>query len=293
MMLKSTVTFSLLRSYPTKQEMLIDLFALSKSQIKKMGLSKKYLISQANIREVVSIELRIVNHKKINPTYLGTRKIKLLEQTQNFIVLSKPSQIHSHPLSYDDSYNILSGMYELGLGKYLKVNSSEYDRGLLYRLDYETSGLILYAKKDELYITLRENFNSVVEKKEYLAVVKSGIQSKSYTHFIKPSGPKGHKMKEDESGDKVDIDVFVLEESEKFSLIKVSLKQGRRHQIRVQLALTGFPIVGDELYGGEHFDRLMLHCYRYQLKINQTIEEYQDDNFDKLDFFFADFNKLT
>lgn len=50
------------------------------------------------------------------------------------------------------------------------------------------------------------------------------------------------------------------------SLLQVSLKTGLRHQIRVQLAHLGYPLIGDELYGGESSSRLHLHAYRYQFQ---------------------------
>jgi 23S rRNA pseudouridine1911/1915/1917 synthase len=72
------------------------------------------------------------------------------------------------------------------------------------------------------------------------------------------------------------------------SLVEVKLKQGHRHQIRVQLQAMGFPIVGDPLYGDRDYPRMLLHCYQY-------IFDFEDHKYDLasvpefLRDFFADF----
>ena len=65
------------------------------------------------------------------------------------------------------------------------------------------------------------------------------------------------------------------------SLVLVNLQSGLRHQIRAQLAALGFPILGDELYGGSRAERLFLHAWRYEWS---EIEE--DNSADLFDGFF-------
>ena len=63
------------------------------------------------------------------------------------------------------------------------------------------------------------------------------------------------------------------------SLVKIKLKEGKRHQIRVQLMALGHPILGDKLYGEEHPLRMFLHCFEYQLEYEGKTLTFRDKNF--------------
>ena len=176
---------------------------------------------------------------------------------------------------------------------FLSVNSKSYDRGLMFRLDFATSGLLILLKLDEDYQDLRTNFHKRVKTKTYLAVVSGEFKVESpLIHLLKSVGPNKSKVVLDDkhSADskfsRLDIAVLEFNEECNLTLLKVGLHQGHRHQIRAQLNIAGFPILGDELYGGAEGPRLFLHCYEYEFEIAGKDYKLKDPNFDLISKFF-------
>lgn len=263
-------SFSVLGSHQSLEDVLRLMFGLSKSYLKK-HLTKNQLQRPIKKGDRIDLPLNLINHGQINPCYQGP-DIEIIYEDDLLLVMSKPEKIHCHPLTYEESNNLLSFIRErLGDG-YLQVNTSHYDRGLLYRLDYETSGLIIYVKNPVLYQDLRDHFHQLVKEKIYLAKVKGKFNKVgAWEHAVSPSLERGHKMKLDPAGELAYLVVSLksYNEEENTSLLEVRLHTGLRHQIRVQLAALGFPIIGDELYGGEKATRLFLHAYRYEIKTKE------------------------
>ena len=158
------------KASPTVQDYLLETLNISKSQIKKQGLSKKFLTKTLKERDVISVSLNLVNHGLINPVYNG-KLPKILFEDENIIALSKPAGVHCHPLTYLEHDNLVSFLQSQGLCEPLKVNTNAFDRGLMYRLDFDTSGLVVFIKKEKLYRKVREDFKEIVDKKIYYAVV--------------------------------------------------------------------------------------------------------------------------
>lgn len=261
----------------TFEDLLISL-GFSKQKIKKIGLSKKERSKLIRNQSEFSIPSDLFNYGIINPTFLGNEKPVILYEKGDILVVHKPSQVHIHPLSYKEHDNLLSFLRETGYYKYLQRFStdSSWDRGLLYRLDFETSGVVLLTSSDDLYERARTD-KSFITKKVYLAVIEGDYQGPQgvVSHYLSTSGKS---IKEDEMGAHCRIEVKILSKSSEQSLLEVTLQEGRRHQIRVQLSLLGYPVWGDSLYGAKkREDGLFgLHCYRYQLEENI---EFSDDNF--------------
>lgn len=291
------ILISLLYDKGSIEHCLMDLFKISKQQLKKFKLNKKFLKSEVKSKQCVELPIDLVNHLLINPSYDG-KNVEVLLDDENFLVLSKPFKVHMHPLSYGESDNLLSFIrnYNASL---LEVNSKKYDRGLIYRLDYETSGIVYYAKSHKLYDNLRSNFHKVMIEKSYFAIVAGEfIQAGEHTHFLKPLGPNGHKMQafNDEQVNSqracLKVDLLEYNKAKDISLVKVFLKTGLRHQIRCQLSFLGHPIVGDELYGTHSNERLFLHAYQYKFKVDKNFYDLTCD-VDKLFKNFFNFDSRT
>ncbi len=240
----------------------------SKQKIKKIGLSKKERARLIRHKSEVTLPDALYNIGIINPSYSAKDSPIILDEKESFMAIHKPSGIHIHPLSYNESDNLLSFLREEGHYSYLQnfSTSSLWDGGLLFRLDFETSGLVLLTSSQEEYNSARNN-QLDIRLKEYLVVVQGCYNGPEgvIEHFLSTSGKKvvEDKLKGSESH----IEVQVLESNEHQSLLRVKLKEGRRHQIRIQLSLIGFPIWGDLLYGASEDSQGLfgLHCYHYQL----------------------------
>ena len=143
--------------------------------------------------------------------------------------------------------------------------------GLVNRLDYGVSGLILLAKTKESAKRLNKLVAQNQIKKEYLAVVHSAPKENEGTFkdilFKDSKSNKSYVVKTLRKGAKeAELDYVLLEtidaQKGKISLVKVQLKTGRTHQIRVQFSSRKMPLVGDGKYGGRDNCDIALYSYR-------------------------------
>ena len=133
------------------------------------------------------------------------------------------------------------------------------ERGLTYlsnahRLDFETSGVILLAKKKEVLVQLADLFGAEKPVKKYVALVQ-GVPAEDVFEIDAKLAPHavrlGYMRVEPKNGKKSLTKFSVMEKFSKWTLIRCEPLTGRTHQIRVHLKHAGVPIVGDELYGGK------------------------------------------
>ncbi len=153
--------------------------------------------------------------------------------------------------------------------------------GIVHRLDKDTSGVIITARNRASEAWLQEQFQTRRVKKEYIAIVcgrPPAARGSIKTQIFRD--PRHRKLFKAESG--VPKGKFAHTEYRciacygPFSLMKLRLKTGRTHQIRVHMKYIGCPILGDPLYGRrgkqELFAgaQLMLHAYRLSLRLPQS-----------------------
>lgn len=293
---KKTIKLCFIEDIPSIKEGILYCTEHTKSSLKKFNLNKNFLNKKILAKDEIELPIEVINHKRIHPTYTG-KTVTILHENEFFIALSKPEKVHCHPLDYSDSNNLLSYLYSTGkYNKELQVNKQDYDRGLLNRLDYETSGIIFYIKHESLLAELRENMESLVKEKVYLAVVDGLCEySGLLTQFLYSSGKKNHYMQISDqpvdNSEKVSCEVEVLSQNKQknLSLLKVSLHQGKRHQIRKQLEGIRHTILGDPLYGLEGAKRMYLHAYEYSIVIDGKDYTVKDENIKSfLEFFDFD-----
>lgn len=254
----------------------------SKNRLKKY-LTKPLLQKIVSEKDVLRLPLDLLNHGEINPVFSGEVSPLILFEDENFLALEKPSFCHNHPLTYDEQDNLLSFLRSLNRYDLLSINKENYDRGLLYRLDYETSGIIVFAKKEEIYQKVRTEFSSLMKTKIYHAMVSQDFDREGeFIHYLSSSGAGGKEVRvvDETKGERAHLKVKKLQYLKEVnrSLIEVELVTGLRHQIRVQLKELGFPLVGDRLYGGENAQRLCLHAQFYTLQWGQKSYEFHGEN---------------
>lgn len=289
--MSNSIKISSLQSYGSLLEALMDITGLSRQQVKKFYTKPSKLNAKVSQGKELTVPLDLINYLRINPEYSGAPISKLFED-ENFLVLEKPAGVHMHPLSYSDTNNLVS--YIIKLNPQLEsVNSKNWDRGFIYRLDQETSGVVYYAKRTDIYNHMREHFKEVAQSKSYLAIVMGKVEAPhklTHTYYQKKGA---NKVEISPAGglQSVSIDVIPLKyDSDKdWSLVRVELNEGKRHQIRSQLAFAGHPIVGDELYGGPAGPRVFLHCEQYILDF-QGKKYQQKSSPDQLLQHFSDSN---
>ncbi len=290
--MKKMVEICFLKEYPSLLEGLLDLERYSKNKIKKY-VPKKKLSQTVESKKEFSISLNLINDGKISAGYQGPQ-INIIQEDNDFLCLSKPARVHCHPLTYLETDNILSALTDMNKTEALKVNYENYDRGLLYRLDYETSGLVILIKNENLFNTLRNDFHTLVKEKYYLAIVRGEVKKKkqSIQNYLAPSEGRGRKMKVVEYSEyraECELEVLDYNSEKDLSLLKVKLLQGHRHQIRTQLSSIGYPILNDPLYSNPAVatsERMYLHCWKYKLEVDGKEREFKDSNLKSFANFF-------
>ncbi|MBP9681125.1 MAG: hypothetical protein KBD76_06945 [Bacteriovorax sp.] len=265
---KNTIDYCLLEPISSVEEFLKTYFQASSSKLKKY-FDKSFLNRSMKARSTLVLPLNFVNDGGVNPNYEGP-VISVIFEDENFLVMDKPANLYVHPLTYEESNNCLSFLRQNFLNS-LRVNENHYDRGLLYRLDFETSGVLVYVKKEELYSDLRKRFQEVAKKKIYHCLVEGQCSlTGTFTHFFSSAEAKGKRVlvfKEEGKGNKGVLSVVPVfyDPKTNSTLLEIELRSGLRHQIRAQLAYLGYPLRGDVFYGGRPAQRLYLHALRYEM----------------------------
>ncbi|PDX56373.1 RluA family pseudouridine synthase [Helicobacter pylori] len=143
------------------------------------------------------------------------------------------------------------------------------DWALLHRLDKETSGVILLVKENsEFHLKAKKAFKDRAVKKEYLAIVQGIIEEEREINapILTIKTTKAFSKISKKGQEAVTI-ITPLKIINKKTLLKVGIKTGRTHQIRVHLKHINHPIIGDTLYNNEpdSAKRLMLHAHKIAL----------------------------
>ena len=215
-----------------------------------------------HIDDTVTVNL---DYKENNENIVAKNiPLDIIYEDDSFLVINKPAGIAIHP-SFRYFDNTLSNgvkyyFDQIGLHKKIRpVN----------RLDFNTSGLVVFAKNEYIQECFIKQMANNKFEKTYLAVVTGKLQSKSGV-IDKPISRKSDSIIErcvSENGKPSITEFQVLKEYNDFSLVKCFLKTGRTHQIRVHFASIGHPLLGDDLYGSksELINGQALSCYSLSL----------------------------
>ncbi len=140
------------------------------------------------------------------------------------------------------------------------------DTFLLHRLDRETSGVLLLGKDRKFQKVVIEEFKNKRVYKEYVAWVSGRIAEPTIIEKrLKRVEQKGKvKTVISKNGLEAITHIEPLSIVGNQTKVKVVIENGRTHQIRVHLSNIGFPIIGDKIYGGREFERLLLHSKKIE-----------------------------
>lgn len=229
-------------------------------------------LSRSKIQTIIKSGKCLVNTKEVKPSYclklgdtieLEETEIKPLEilpenlpldiiwENDDMAVINKPSGMLTHPTPIEQSGTLVNALLN-HYGSNLSDINGDMRRGILHRLDRNTSGLIMIAKNNIAHEFLVNEMKEHNFCKKYLAVVR-GIIEKDEFEINTPIGrhpTQPHKMAVNGKGAKESLtEVKVLERLNGATLVELTLITGRTHQIRVHMSSIGHPVYNDTLYG--------------------------------------------
>ncbi|NCP66833.1 RluA family pseudouridine synthase [bacterium] len=198
--------------------------------------------------------------------------LEILAETDTYLVINKPYGISVHPSSSENSNETMVNALVHHFGANLAENYDEIEGrkvarpGLVHRLDKTTSGVLLIAKTNQAHKFFQDNWKDF--EKTYYAKVQGGPPANGKIESGIVRDPYNRKkMKATQDPDKWSVTEFETisikpgnDVIKSEALLKVNIKTGRTHQIRVHLSSIGFPVIGDELYDGPAAKRIMLHA---------------------------------
>ena len=185
----------------------------------------------------------------------GYWEIPVLYEDDALLAIDKPSRLLVSPDRYDIMRpNIMRLLHtDIARGaKWVQEHGVTYIANA-HRLDYETTGILLLAKNKPALVSLANQFGSELTRKVYLALVVGSPENDAFDNNAKLGAhpTKVGIVRVDEKNGKRSYTGFeVIERFKGYTYMRCMPRTGRTHQIRVHLQHRGFPILGDQLYGG-------------------------------------------
>lgn len=246
-------------------------------RVNKGRIDQLYRLVEGDIVRIPPIDWQErVEHK------VPGAEFPILFEDAHLLVINKPAGVAVHGGS-GVSYGVIEQL------RVARPDASFLE--LVHRLDRDTSGILLLAKKRSALVNVHEQIRENKPDKRYLALV-SGVWKNKRQHIKLPlfkysTSDGERRVRVQEDGVSAHTIFNLLHQYGEFALLEAELKTGRTHQIRVHLSESGFPIVGDDKYGDfalnrrlskaseTHgaFTRMFLHAHQLTLTHPQTGKE--------------------
>jgi 23S rRNA pseudouridine955/2504/2580 synthase len=211
-------------------------------RVNKKRVDQTYRLKLGDLLRIPPI--RVAERHEVETAYIPPVEFPIIYEDEALVVVNKPAGVAVHGGS-GVSFGVIEQMRRARpQAKFLE---------LVHRLDRETSGVLLLAKKRSALTAMHEIMREGNSDKRYLTLVL-GQWKNTRQHVKLPlhkfDTPQGEKRVMVREGGQAAHTIFNLKQSwPEFTLLEAELKTGRTHQIRVHLSHMGFPIAGDDKYG--------------------------------------------
>ena len=248
-------------------------------RVNKGRIKPEYKLQAGDVVRVPPVRVAEKNEPPIskNLNKVATLEAQIIFEDDCLLVLNKPSGLAVHGGS-GLNFGVIEALRALRpQARFLE---------LVHRLDRDTSGILLVAKKRSALRSLHEQLRLKTVQKDYLALVRGHWQShvkKVQAPLLKNELSSGERIvKVSEQGKPSETRFSVEERYTEATLIKASPVTGRTHQIRVHTQYAGHPIALDDKYGDKEFDekmqqaglnRLFLHAFSIRFNHPKSGEE--------------------
>ena len=199
--------------------------------------------------------------------------LKVLYEDNHIIVVLKPNNVLSQADNTND-IDMLTIIKDYIKEKYNKPGNVYL--GLVHRLDRPVSGVMVFARTSKAASRLSDQIRKNELKKTYLAVVEdNNLKDEDiFIDYLYKDKDFNTKVVSKDKGKYSELSYKVIERDKKnnLCLVKIELKTGRHHQIRVQFASRNHPLYGDQRYGRENHKQIALHAYKLEF-VHPTTKE--------------------
>ena len=254
---------------------------LSRSQIQKQIKNNLIFVNGKQVpvhyflkeNDVIEIQTNKRKKEKDKGSSL-VKKIKVIDETNEYLVVEKPSGLLTHPDNIHNETTLLDWVIQ----KYPEIKNIKAEKnrpGIVHRLDRDTSGILIFAKNENAKRYLQENWKKF--NKKYVTVVHGKLQDNEgilTSYLVENKIYRMYSVKDPNKGKYSKTGYKVIKESQRFSLLEINFFTGRKHQIRVHLSEKGHPVVGDKIYGADKVTkRLALHAISLKILHPSTHEK--------------------
>ena len=177
--------------------------------------------------------------------------LEVVWEDENMAVVNKPSGMLTHPTPLETSGTLVNALlYKYGVDGLSDLNG-EFRRGIVHRLDRNTSGLLMIAKNNKAHEYLANLIKNHDMTKKYHAVLKGDypLDEDVINEPIGRHKTQPHKMTVTADGKPSTTILKVLERFKEATYVELTLVTGRTHQIRVHASFRHYPVFNDTLYG--------------------------------------------
>ena len=203
--------------------------------------------------------------KKIPKRY-HPKGFEIIYEDRDIIVGNKAAGFLTVAALWNKEHTIHAGLNQCVRKGNSKSRKCVY---VVHRLDQDTTGALVFAKTEHAQRILKDNWKSTI--KTYYAIVHGRLAQKTGTissYLVEDEDYVMHATSDSSTGKLSHTAYAVLQETNKYSLLKIDLLTGRKNQIRVHLADAGHPVVGDVKYGKS--DARQRHLFLHAQSISLT-----------------------
>ncbi len=190
------------------------------------------------------------------------KKLDIIYEDKDILVVNKEAGLLT--ISDGKSDNTLYSEVR----EYVKKKHKSNKIFIVHRLDKDTSGIVLFAKNEEIKRYLQDNWTSY--KREYIAILNGVLKTKIgvIKNYLKENRSHFVYVSKDKRGEYAETLYKVIKTTNNKTIVKINIITGKKHQIRVGFANLGYPIMGDKKYGLNNYPKLCLHASKLEIKIN-------------------------
>lgn len=246
-------------------------YHLSKKSIHLLKQNKEYFLNNQYVpastllktNDILKIKAYDTKEDRFIPQYYP---LNIAYEDDFLLIINKDPGMNVHPDS-KEGLDTLCNYVQY----YYDINNYHFPVRYIHRLDYDTSGLIIFNKCQFIQAYLDYQLSIKNIKRTYLALVENQIKDRSWhviENYIAKDRHVSNKMRVAKSGQIAITHYQAVKKVKHYTLVKCVLDTGRTHQIRVHLSSIGHPILGDQLYGhaSKFINRQALHAYKLEFK---------------------------